>query len=326
MTPPDPIVLGTRGSQLALWQAHHVRSKLEAYGHRVEVETIRTTGDRVQDVPITEIGDEAVFTKELDRALLSGDIHAAVHSLKDVPTRLPNGLTLAAIGDREQPHDAFVAHPSFDGHLEDLPEEAVIATASLRRKAQLKAWRPDLNVVPVRGNVDSRLEKLDDSNWHGMVLAVAGLMRMGLSARIRQHIPVDIMVPAVGQGALGIACMIDESVHSVLRDVLHHEATGWMAAAERGFLREVGGGCQVPMGAWARMDSEVDDPTLVVDACIAALDGSELYRDRRRCTPENAEATGREMAHDLLAEGGAEVLRGIIGTRTDRPESLRFEP
>jgi hydroxymethylbilane synthase len=323
MTPPDPIVLGTRGSQLALWQANHVRSKLEAHGHRVVVETIRTTGDRVQDVPISEIGDESVFTKELDRALLSGDIHAAVHSLKDVPTRLPDGLTLAAIGEREEPRDAFVAHPSFDGSLQDLPDGATVATASLRRKAQLKAWRPDLTIVPVRGNVDSRLEKLDASTWHGMILAVAGLVRMGLSARIRQHIPAEIMVPAVGQGALGIACVVDErGVRDALRSALHHTATGWMADAERAFLREVGGGCQVPMGAWARMDHDA----LVVEGCIAALDGHEAFRDRRRCAPEEAQTTGQTLARDLLGRGGAEVLRGILGNRLDEERRLPFRP
>ena len=312
MTPPDPIVLGTRGSQLALWQANHVRSKLEAQGHRVVIETIRTTGDRVQGVPISEIGDESVFTKELDRALLSGDIHVAVHSLKDVPTRLPDGVVLAAVGERESPYDAFVAHPSFQGRLEDLPEGATIATASLRRKAQLKAWRADLTIVPVRGNVDSRLEKLDASDWHGMVLAVAGLTRMGLSVRIRQPISEDIMVPAVGQGALGIACLVDEKgVHNVMRTALHHEPTGWMTTAERSFLREVGGGCQVPMGAWARMD----DDMLVVDGCIAAMDGAEAFRDRRRCAPEDAASVGRTLAQDLLAEGGADVLHGILDRR-----------
>ena len=324
MTPPDPIVLGTRGSTLARWQAEHVRSKLEAHGHRVTVDIVQTTGDRVQDVPISEIGDESVFTKELDRALLSGDIHAAVHSLKDVPTRVPEGITLAAIGDREEPHDAFIAHPSFGGGLDDLPEGATIATASLRRKAQLKAWRSDLRVVPVRGNVDSRLEKLDASDWHGMILAVAGLLRMGLATRIRESIPVDVMVPAVGQGALGIACMVDEDgVYEALRSILHHEATGWMTTAERAFLREVGGGCQVPMGAWARLD---DQDTLVVDACIAALDGSELFRDRRHCTPDEAADTGRELAHDLLERGGAEVLRGIIDDRPDSAPQFTFRP
>src|SRR6056297_1315206 len=254
MTVPDPLVLGTRSSKLALWQANFVKSKLEARGHRVELEPITTRGDESQDVPISEIGDEAVFTKELDRALLAGDIHLAVHSLKDIPSTVPDGITLAAVGPREEPFDAFVAHPSFDGHLDDLPMKATVATASLRRKAQVRTWRSDLDVVPVRGNVDTRLDKLVESDWHGMILAVAGLVRMGLSNHIRDRIDPEIMVPAVGQGALGIACAADqEGIANRLKEVLHDEATGYATTAERAFLRRVGGGCQVPLGAWARL-------------------------------------------------------------------------
>jgi hydroxymethylbilane synthase len=318
---PNPIVLGTRGSELALWQANFVRSKLEAHGHRVDVETISTRGDEVQDVPISEIGDEAVFTQELDRALLTGDIHVAVHSLKDLPSHLPPGITLAAVSDREVPLDAFVAHPSFDGDLADLPEGATVATASLRRKAQLRAWRSDVNVVPVRGNVDTRLEKLDDSDWEGMILASAGLLRMGLSARIRERIDPEIMVPAVGQGALGIACAEEhEPVTRLLQEALHHDVTGTCTTAERAFLQRTGGGCQVPMGAWARM---VEDGEIVLDACIASLDGDETYRDSRTFAPEDAHPAGTALAQDLLDRGADEVLDEILG---DRPQSSPFRP
>lgn len=323
MVSPDPFVIGTRGSELALWQANFVRAKLESRGHRVEIETISTRGDRVQDVPISEIGDEAVFTKELDRALLSGDIHAAVHSLKDVPSQLPDGITLGAVSDRENPLDAFVAHPSFDGHLHDLPEGATVATASLRRKAQLKAWRTDLNVVPVRGNVDSRLEKMDRSDWHGMILAVAGLLRMGRSARIRDHISEEIMVPAVAQGALGVAHASEHSeVGAALQEALHHTITARCTAAERAFLRKVGGGCQVPLGAWARME---DEDTLRLDACIADLDGTEAYRGHRTGPPSEAEAMGRDLAEELLAAGGADILFAILGDRSGSGHSP-FQP
>lgn len=317
MTPPDPFVVGTRGSELALWQAQFVKSKLESRGHRVEIETISTRGDRVQDVPISEIGDEAVFTAELDRALLTGDIHVAVHSLKDVPSTLPDGVTLGAVSDRENPMDAFVPHPSFDGALADLPEGATLATASLRRKAQLKAWRSDLNVVPVRGNVDTRLDKLDDSDWHGLILAVAGLIRMGRSARIREHISVDIMVPAVAQGALGVAHASESpSVGTVLRDALHHTITARCTAAERAFLRTVGGGCQVPLGAWARLENP---DTMRLDACIADLDGGEEYRGHRTCAPSDAESAGRDLAEELLDAGGADVLFTILGDGVHAP-------
>lgn len=317
-TLPNPLVLGTRGSELALWQANFVKSKLEAQGRRVELEIISTRGDQVQDVPISEIGDEAVFTKELDRALLSGDIHLAVHSLKDLPSRLPDGIALAAVTDRADPRDAFVAHPSFEGGLADLPEGAVLATASLRRTAQLKAWRTDLDIVPVRGNVDTRIRKMDDSDWHGMILATAGLVRMGLSARIRERIDAEICVPAVGQAALGIACFAeDDDVHDLLRDTLHHDVTGYATRAERAFLQTVGGGCQVPMGAWARMN---DDGAIVLDACIASLDGTEQFRDQRSAPTDEVDALGHSLAEDLLDRGGEQVIHDILGDRR-RPVS-----
>lgn len=320
-TVPDPLVLGTRGSTLALWQANFVKSRLEARGHRVTIKTISTRGDEARDTAISEIGDEAVFTKELDHALLSGDIHLAVHSLKDIPSTVPEGIRLAAVGARENPLDAFVPHPSFKGHLHDLPEGATLATASLRRTAQLRTWRPDLEVVSVRGNVDTRLEKLDASNWHGMVLAVAGLLRLGLSARIREHIDPNIMIPAVGQGALGIACAAnDDTLADRLHTVLHDEATGHAITAERAFLSEVQGGCQIPMGAWARPSESGE---LVLDACIAALDGSEHYRGRRSFAPADGEAEARALARELLAEGGAEVLDRILGDRADRGAAFR---
>jgi hydroxymethylbilane synthase len=324
MSVPDPLVLGTRSSELALWQANFVKSKLEAQGHRAELETISTRGDESREVPISEIGDEAVFTKELDRALLAGDIHLAVHSLKDIPSTLPDGITLVAVGPREEPFDAFVAHPSFDGHLEDLPMQATVATASLRRKAQLRTWRSDLQVMPVRGNVDTRLDKLVESDWHGMILAVAGLLRMGLSAHIRDRIDPDVMVPAVGQGALGIACASDQdALAERLHAVLHDEAAGFATRAERAFLRRVGGGCQVPLGAWARL---TDDGHLLLDACIADLDGSEHYRDQRRCVPEEGAVEGRKLATDLLDAGGKAVVDRILGDRSPQQASSPFRP
>lgn len=317
---PDPLVLGTRGSELALWQANFVKSKLEANGHRVVIQTISTRGDEDRDVPVSEMGDEAVFTRELDHALLAGDIHLAVHSLKDIPSTLPDGIVLAAVAGREDPLDAFVAHPSFEGGLHDLPDGATLGTASLRRTAQLRTWRPDLQIEPVRGNVDTRLDKLDASNWHGVVLAVAGLVRMGLSLRIRERIDPDIVVPAVGQGALGVACAArDEALRRRLHSVLHDQAAGQATSAERAFLKEVQGGCQVPMGAWAHHEGD----TLVLDACIAALDGSEHYRDRRTCAPSEGAAMGRTLAQDLLLAGGDAVLDRILGDREERGSPFR---
>ncbi len=322
MTTPDPLVLGTRSSELALRQANNIRNRLEAHGHRVDIQTVTTRGDEITDAPISEIGDEAMFTRALDRALLNGDIHFAVHSLKDIPTTIPDGVQLAAIGPRAAPFDAFVAHPSFGGGLADLPTKATVATASLRRKAQLRTWRPDLNVEPVRGNVDTRIEKLMDSDWEGMVLAVAGLVRMGLSAWIREHIDVDIMVPAVGQGALGIACPADrDDIATLLRDRIHDEEVACATRAERAFLRTVGGGCQVPLGAWGRLSEGQD---LVLDACIASLDGTERYRDHRICAPEDAEKLGCVLAEDLLEAGGEAILERILGDAEER--GAPFQP
>ena len=240
-----------------------------------------------------------------------------------IPSTVPSGLALAAIGERADPRDAFVAHPSFDGSPHDLPEGATVATASLRRTAQLLTWRSDLDVVPVRGNVDTRIEKLAQSDWTGMVLAVAGLARLGLSVHIRDRIDPSLIVPAVGQGALGIACREDqEALRDLLGGALHHNPSGVAADAERAFLRRVGGGCQVPLGAWARLE----DDALVLDACIAALDGSEHYRDQRRCAPEEGAEMGRELAADLLGMGGDQILDDVLGEQRQASSNSPFRP
>jgi hydroxymethylbilane synthase len=303
-----PLILGTRASALALWQARFVKGRLEARGCDVRLEEITTTGDRILDVPLSDIGDKGLFTKELDVALLEGRIHLAVHSLKDLPTRVPDGIVLAAVGEREEPWDAFVAHPAFSGQLGDLPEGAVIATSSLRRQAQLKAWRSDLEIVSVRGNVDTRLAKLDASTWHGIILATAGLLRLGMERRIRHRIDPAVMLPAVGQGALGIVCAgEDEGTRKLLRDILHHPATAHAADAERAFLRRLEGGCQVPIGAHGRLEGG----TLVLDGCVAAEDGSLIYRDSASGAPEDAERVGVQLAEALIARGANKILQQI---------------
>lgn len=302
------LILGTRGSKLALWQAHHVRATLEAHDIEVHLQEITTKGDRVLDVPLAEIGDKGLFTKELDLALLEGHIHLAVHSLKDLPTALPAGIVLAAVGERASPWDAFVAHPAFDGLLEDLPEGAVLATSSLRRQAQLRAWRSDLTVVPVRGNVDTRLRKLDESDWHGIILAAAGLERLGLEDRIRELISIDVMIPAVSQGALGIVCAeLQEQTVALLHEVLHHAPTAAAVRAERAFLRRLEGGCQAPIGAYARHVEE----TLVLDGCVAMPDGSRLLRDRHIGMPAEPETLGVGLAEALFEQGGGTILHDI---------------
>lgn len=309
MSDSASLVIGTRGSALALWQARRIQQQLRRHGHDSTLQRITTRGDRVQDVPISEIGDESVFTKELDRALLDGRIDCAVHSLKDLPSQLPTGIALAAVGRRASPFDAFVGHPNTNAELQELPEGAVVATASLRRRAQLLAWRADLTVVPVRGNVDSRLETLAASDWHGMVLAVAGLKRLGREEAIRTVIPPDIMVPAVGQGALAITCRTEDStLRTLLRGTVNDLDTATAIAAERSFMKRIEGGCQVPTGAWARLN---ENQELVIDGCVAALDGHTAFRARKTTSLDKATAVGAELAQELLDAGGADVLDAI---------------
>ena len=293
---------------LALWQAHHVADRLAEAGFPADLHHIVTKGDRILDVPLAKIGDKGLFTHELDQALLRGDVHLAVHSLKDLPTTLPEGLVLAAITERASAGDAFVAHPSFTGTLDDLPEGAVIATSSLRRAAQLRAWRPDLRIVDVRGNVGTRLKKLDASDWHGMVLAVAGLERLAFGDRIRQEIPRGIMLPAVGQGALGIVCAeANAAVIELMQTRLHHAGTAAAALAERAFLRRLEGGCQVPIGASA----VVEAGTLRLEGVVASLDGSVLLREGMHGPVGAPEHLGTSLAEAMIANGANRVLDAV---------------
>ena len=305
----DKFILGTRGSRLARWQARFVQQRLEEEGAEVTLAEISTRGDRVQETPLSQMDDEALFTRELDRALLDGRIDLAVHSLKDIPTEIPDGIVIAATGERAEPWDVFIAHPSFEGHLKDLPEGARVATSSLRRKAQLKSWRADVQVPPVRGNVPTRLEKLDDSAWHGMVLAAAGLVRLDMADRIRERIDPRIMLPAVSQGALGIACRRDdEATRAALQANVHHEPTGIAVRCERAYLRRLEGGCQVPIGAYAHLD---DQGALVMEGCIASLDGSRFIRDRAQGEANAPERLGTKLAETLLEQGGRAILTEV---------------
>lgn len=300
--------LGTRKSRLARWQANFVGQRLEQAGMQVEIVGMTTQGDRNLDTPLAEVGDKALFTKELDVALLEGRIDLAVHSLKDLPTELPEQVTIAAVSERAAPWDAFIAHPSFAGGLDDLPDGAQVATSSLRRRAQLLAWRSDLDIVPVRGNVPTRLEKLDASDWHGLVLAEAGLARLGRTERIRERIDPAVMLPAVSQGALGVVCRAqDEETAARLQDSVHHAASATATRCERAFLRRLEGGCQVPIGAHARLE----DNMLVLDGCVATLDGRRLVRDRTTGDPGAPETVGIRLAESLLADGGREILAEV---------------
>ena len=299
------LTLGTRKSALAMWQAGHVTKLLEGSDCVVRLAPITTKGDRILDRPLSQIEGKSLFTKELDIAILDGRVDFAVHSLKDLPTTLPEGLVLAAISKREDSSDAFVAHPSFDGALDELPHGAKLGTSSLRRAAQLKAWRPDLDIVPIRGNVDTRIAKLDESDMHGIVLAAAGLIRLELQHRIHSLFDKDIMLPAVGQGALGVVCAESHvTVRHILDAVVHDEKTAACVLSERAFLRCLEGSCRVPVGALA----EWKEGRLELEGFVAAIDGQIVIREREEVDPTVPEEAGIRLAQRLLDRGAAALL------------------
>ncbi len=303
-----PLTIGTRSSPLARRQAATVRDRLAAEGHLAELREITTTGDRILDKPLARINSQALFTKELDDALLSGAIDLAVHSLKDWPTETPPGLVVGAISPREDPSDAFVGHPGYSGGLADLPEGAALATSSPRRQAQLLAWRPDLRIEPVRGNVGTRLRKLAESAWSGLILAAAGLKRLNMEECITERIPTDIMLPAPGQGALAVVCTDrNERIRALLRETVHDPRAARAVQAERAFLHELRGGCSIPVGAWGRLRGE----RLALDGCIASLDGRRLCRAQRTGPASESRTLGEALARDLLAQGGREILKEL---------------
>ena len=303
----DTIVIGTRSSELALWQADYVEAKLrERYPELHVVQKRMTTkGDRVLDAPLAKIGGKGLFTKELEQAMLAGEIDLAVHSLKDMPTELPEGLVLAAVTERFDPGDAVVS-PRYQT-LTNLPQGAKVGTSSLRRRAQLLAKRPDLEIVSLRGNVNTRLKKLEEENFDAIILAVAGLKRLGFHDRITEILPREICLPAVGQGALAIEARADDEATLSLIAFLDDAATRTAARAERAFLARVEGGCQVPVGVYA----EAADEALEMEAVIASIDGERLYRKKKAGSALDAEKIGRALAEELLAMGGKEILQEL---------------
>ena len=291
------LVIGSRGSQLALWQAHWVQARLAALGLESRIEIIKTTGDRVTGVPLANVGGKGLFTKEIEDALLARQVDLAVHSLKDLPTEIPEGLQIAAIPERADPRDAIVGK-----RLSELREGAKVGTSSLRRSAQLRRLRPDLQVESVRGNVDTRLRKLDERQYESIVLAVAGLDRLGWSSRIAEALDPEVMCPAVGQGALAIETRTGETVCAAL----DHAETRAAVTAERAVLAALGGGCQTPIGAHAR----VEGGRLSLLAVVLPPDGSECVKDRVEGAVGEADALGRSLAETLLREGAGSLLRG----------------
>jgi hydroxymethylbilane synthase len=303
------LVIGSRGSKLALWQAEQARNallRLQA-GLDVRIEIIKTTGD-VKSEPLSVIGGKGVFTKELEDALLDGRIDIAVHSLKDLPTILPETLSITAICKREDPRDALVLRAGSEvdaSALENLPRGATVGTSSQRRVAQLRCWRDDLVIQDLRGNVDTRIRKLDEGQYDAVILASAGLVRLGLQDRISLRIPIDDMLPAVGQGAIAIETRSDDELAVEATRQLDHRETRVACLAERAFLRGLGGGCQLPIGGHARFEGEL----LKLDGLVARPDGSKRVQDSLSGSPDNAEALGASLAATLIERGASTLLQ-----------------
>jgi len=296
------LTIGSRGSQLALWQARWVKGRLEELGESCRIAIIKTTGDKITDVPLANVGGKGLFTKEIEEALLRGDIDLAVHSMKDLPTLLPEGLIIAAVAEREDPRDALVGRK-----LHDLPAGCKVGTSSLRRAAQLRALRPDLKVESVRGNLDTRLRKLDQGQYDAIVLAAAGLKRLGWADRIAEILSTNYMCPAVGQGAMAIETRADGGPGQEVCAKLDHPDTRAAVTAERALLAALGGGCLVPIGAYAALDGG----QLNMTAVVCTPDGDRLLRRNASGPAEDAEELGRELARTLLDAGADDILEAV---------------
>lgn len=304
----NKIVIGSRGSELALWQAKFIKREIEkaVKNVRVEIKIIKTTGDKILNVALSKIGDKSLFTKELETALLNGEIDLAVHSLKDLQTQLPKGLKLAAVTKRHPVEDVLIARKK-GTTLWTLKEKAVIATGSLRRKSQIMHLRPDLKLIELRGNVPTRIEKFLKSDWDGIILARAGVERLKLSKYISSIIDKNEILPAVGQGALGIEIVEKNSDINHILMSIHDEDTYLAVLAERSLLRTLEGGCQVPIGAYAQVKSN----GIYLDAMVGSLDGTITFRKNARGKKMDADKLGKSLAKDLLKAGAKEILDDI---------------
>ena len=313
--------IASRGSELALWQTHAVAHALfdADPAAEIRIDVIKTVGDKILDVPLAKIGDKGLFTKELDEALLSGAADLAVHSLKDVPTRLPDGLVIAAITERADPRDVLILPPGRTGGLATLPPGARVGTSSLRRRAQLQARRPDLEVIDLRGNLNTRLAKLDGGDYDAIILAAAGVLRLGWTDRIAESLDPADWLPAVGQGALAVVARADDQAVLQRLRPLHHEHTADAVIAERALLRALEGGCQVPIGALGGLL----DGRLVLHGLVAAPDGGRILRTSLEGAPEDADALGRALAEALLLLGAGEILAQI---RSEVPAASPGQP
>lgn len=304
----NPVLkIATRKSQLALWQAEYVASALRQAHPGLEVELLKmsTQGDKILDTPLAKVGGKGLFVKELEQGLLNGDADIAVHSMKDVPVELPDGLHLATICPREDPRDAFVSN--IYSALAALPEGARVGTSSLRRQCQLRALRPDLEILDLRGNVNTRLQKLDDGNYDAIILAAAGLIRLGFQDRIREALAPEISLPAIGQGAVGIECRVDDPRVNELLVPLHDRLTATRVQAERAMNHRLQGGCQVPIAGFAMIEHGI----LLLRGLVGEPDGSQIIRGEIAGPPENAEELGVVLADDLLNRGADKILETL---------------
>jgi len=306
------LVIGTRGSKLALWQAEWVHARLRQLepGLSVSLKRIKTIGDKILDTPLATIGGKGLFVKEIEDALLRGEIDLAVHSMKDVPTRLPEGLEILSIPEREDPRDALISRDGVT--LDRLAAGSRIGTSSLRRQAQLLNVRPDLSIQMLRGNVDTRIRKLEAREYDGIILAAAGLRRLGWTDRITEYLSPDVCLPAIGQGALALEGRADDAFVREVTARLEHRPTRIAVTAERALLERLEGGCQVPIAAYAT----IDDDALTMNALVAGVNGRRLVRDSIQGSVNEARRLGITLAERLLARGGDEILREIYGAST----------
>lgn len=307
------IRIGTRGSALALWQAEWVKSELEKKypGTTVTLTKIKTTGDKILDVPLAKVGGKGLFVKEIEEAMLAGEIDIAVHSMKDVPTFFPDGLHLSCITKREDPRDALLTRNKVT--FKDLPKGANVGTSSLRRQAQLMHVRPDFVIHQLRGNVDTRLRKLKEGQYDAIILAAAGVKRLGLAENVSEYIDPEISLPAIGQGALGIECRVDDRELNDLIAFFNHADTRTCVTGERALLRRLEGGCQVPIACYG----EMKDGKLHLTGLVGSVDGKRIIKDAIDGAPEKAEKLGVMLAEKLLSRGADVILREVYGNTTD---------
>jgi hydroxymethylbilane synthase len=307
------IKIGTRGSALALWQAEWVKSELEKKypGMTVTLTKIKTTGDKILDVPLAKVGGKGLFVKEIEEAMLENEIDIAVHSMKDVPTFFPDGLHLSCITKREDPRDALLSRGGVA--FKDLPKGANVGTSSLRRQAQIMNIRPDFVIHQLRGNVDTRLRKLKEGQFDAIILAAAGIKRLGLAENVTEYIDPDISLPAIGQGALGIECRVDDRELNDLIAFFNHADSRTCVTGERALLRRLEGGCQVPIACYGRMG----EGKLHLTGLVGSVDGKKIIKDTIEGAPDRAEKLGVTLAENLLLQGADVILREVYGHNTD---------